>query len=186
MCKCTSSNTNTIKFYMQAIYNLQFKMAEGSNLWHMKTFDHVTESMKWRFYERLGWNQKFKLNFKCNAFLTVVSSLGDKYQFYHWLCIETRNTKIFKLQFLFTCTWDLCPWPFQWGKNNALGSLLTPWTKDVLYHDLETSSALCTKNAVRLYLTRILQNLNLARWPFLGSHLGHVEVMWPAQGCFLT
>ena len=32
MCKCTNSNTNTIKFYMQAMYNLQFKMAEGSNL----------------------------------------------------------------------------------------------------------------------------------------------------------
>ena len=133
---------------------------------------------------RLG--PKFKLSFKCNAFLTVVSSLGDKYQFDHWLCIEIRNTKIFKLQFLFTCTWDLCPWPFQWGKNNALGSLLTPWTKDVLDYDPETSSALCTKNALRLYLTRILQNLNLAKWPFLGSHLGHVEVMWPAQGCFLT
>ena len=115
-----------------------------------------------------------------------MSSFGDKYQFYHWLCIGTRNTKIFKLQFLFTCTWDLCPWPFQWGKNNALGSLLTPWTKDVLDYDLETSSTLCTKNALRLYLTRILQNLNFARWPFLGSHLGHVEVMWLAQGCFLT
>ena len=29
-------------------------------------------------------------------------------------------------------------------------------------------------------------NLNFSRWLFLGSHLGHVEVMWPAQGCFLT
>ena len=28
MCKCT----NSIKFYMQAMYNVQFKMAEGSNL----------------------------------------------------------------------------------------------------------------------------------------------------------
>lgn len=54
MCKCTSSNTNSIKFYMQAMYHLQFKMAEGSNLWHMKTFDHVTGSMKWSFYEWLG------------------------------------------------------------------------------------------------------------------------------------
>ena len=32
MCKCTSSNTNSIKFYMQAMYHLQFKMSEGSNL----------------------------------------------------------------------------------------------------------------------------------------------------------
>ena len=127
------------------------------------------------------WNEvsrtkKFKLGFKCNAFLTVVSSLGDKYQFYHWLCIEPRNTKIFKLQFLFTCTWDLCPWPFQWGKNNALGSLLTSWTKDVLDYDLETSSALCTKNALRLYLTGILQNLNLAKWPFFR------KPSWPCGG----
>ena len=37
---------------MQAMYNLQFKMAGGSNLWHMKTFDHVTGSMKWSFYEK--------------------------------------------------------------------------------------------------------------------------------------
>ena len=28
-------------------------------------------------------------------------------------------------------------------------------------------------------------NLNFSRWLFLGSHLGHVEVMWSAQGCFL-
>ena len=55
----------------------------------------------------------------------------------------------------------LCLWPFQWGKNNALGSLLTPWTKDVLDCDLETSSALCTKNALRLYLTRIFRIWNL-------------------------
>ena len=54
MYKCLNSNTNTIKFYMQAMYNLQFKMAEGSNLWHMKTIDHVTGCMKWSFYERLG------------------------------------------------------------------------------------------------------------------------------------
>lgn len=30
-----------------------------------------------------------------------------------------------------------------------------------------------------------LVNLNLAKWPLQGSHFGHVEVTWPAQGSFV-
>ena len=67
-------------------------------------------------------DQKIKSEFLCNA---CMSSLGTKYQFFHWLCIGIRNIKSFKLQFLLSCTWYFCPWHFQRDKNNALESQLT-------------------------------------------------------------
>ena len=141
--------------------------------------------MKFLWMIRLGPKNS---NWVSNAmlFLLLWAHLGTNTNFTIDFALKSEIQKSSSYNFcslaLEICVLDL----FNETRTMPWESLLTPWTKDVLDNDLETSSALCTKNALRLYLTRILQNLNLAKWPFLGSHLGHVEVMWPAQGCFLT
>ena len=76
------------------------------DLWHMRTCDFLLKyGMISNFYERIGWSQKLNSEFLCS---TYMSSLGTKYQFYHWLCIGTRNIKKLKIQNLLVCvTYEL-------------------------------------------------------------------------------
>ena len=118
-----------------------------------------------------------------------MSSLGIKYQIFHWLLhwnqkylkSQDTNSVSLHLKFLpltFPRRQEQCP-------RKSVDSLdnRCPW--------LDWQVIL---KVTGLYLLHLYQkctwplkygDFSFSRWLFLGSHLGHVEVMWPAQGYFL-
>ena len=128
-----------------------------------------------------------------------MSSLGTKYQFFHWLCIGTRNIKrlwnqkyqkaqvkiyvnlhLKLLSLTFPRIQEQCP-------RKSIDSLdnRCPWLDWQMIlkwhvHFVPKMHWKCTWPKIwwfwilNSHLVRILQ----------GSHFGCVEVMWPAHGCF--
>ena len=97
--KCKNISTQ-----IQLSSKCKYKLFKMDDLWHMRTCDFLWKyGMIWNFYERIGWGKHFNSEFLCS---TYMSSLGTKYQIYHWLCIGTRNIKRPRIQILLVCTWN--------------------------------------------------------------------------------
>ena len=56
-----------------------------------------------------------------------------------------------------------------------------PWLD---WQYIEVTGALCTLNALKMYFDQKCGGFEFFNVPFTKKPSGHVEVMWPAQGCF--
>ena len=154
----------------------------------MKTCDFLWKyTMIWSFYERIGSSQKFNSEFLCSIYM---SSLGDQIPNFpltlHWnqKYLKSQDTNSVSLHL------KLLPLTFPRRQKQCLRKSIDSLDNRCPWLDWQV-----ILKVTGLYLLHLHQkctwptnivNLNFSRWLFLGSHLGHVEVMWPAQGCFLT
>ena len=156
------------------------------DLWHLRTCDFLWKcGMIWNFYDRIGLDQKSNLSsfamhiwahWEQNTNFPLTLHWNQKYQKVQVTISVSLHLKLLSLTFprrqeqclrkSIDFLDNRCPW-LDW-------QLILKWQ----VHFVPKMHWKCT-------LTKNVVNLNLARWLLQGSHIGHVQVMWPVQSCFL-